>query len=137
MIKNYKCDVTCPLPPLPLSQTVTPSRTPSPLEPDVVDGRPLGPNSSAGRHITAYRHLGLRVKDLPITRSLYVAARGGVKPATFRTEHHHSTTTSIGDVILVLSPPIAIYNIYNATLTTTAIINACKLNAAMLFLFRI
>ena len=25
----YKCDVTCSLPPLPLSQTVTPSRTPS------------------------------------------------------------------------------------------------------------
>ena len=30
------------LTPLPLSQTVTPSRTPSPLEPDVLYGRPLG-----------------------------------------------------------------------------------------------
>src|SRR6218665_2028525 len=39
--KNYKCDVTCPLPPFPLSQTVTPSRTPSPLERDVLYGRPL------------------------------------------------------------------------------------------------
>jgi len=37
--KNYKCDVTCSLPP-PLSQTVTPSRTPS-LESDVLYGRPL------------------------------------------------------------------------------------------------
>ena len=36
----YKCDVTCSLPP-PLSQTVTPSRTPSPLERDVVYGWPL------------------------------------------------------------------------------------------------
>ena len=34
-----KCDVTCSLP-LPLSQTVTPSRTP-PLERDVLYGRPL------------------------------------------------------------------------------------------------
>src|SRR6218665_568534 len=31
MIKKvYKCDVTCSLPPLPLPQTVTPSRTSSP-----------------------------------------------------------------------------------------------------------
>src|SRR6218665_3030112 len=37
--KMYKCDVTCSLP-LPLSQTVTPSRTPSPLERDVLYGRP-------------------------------------------------------------------------------------------------
>src|SRR6218665_1516711 len=31
------------LDPLPLSQTVTPSRTPSPLERDVLYGRPLNP----------------------------------------------------------------------------------------------
>src|SRR6218665_133609 len=31
----YKRDVTCSCPPCPLSQTVTPSRTPSPLERDV------------------------------------------------------------------------------------------------------
>ena len=37
----YKRDVTCSLSPLPLSQTVTPSRTPSPLERDVLYGRPL------------------------------------------------------------------------------------------------
>ena len=42
MIKKYKRDVTCSLP-LPLSQTVTPSRTPSPLERDVLYGRPLNP----------------------------------------------------------------------------------------------
>src|SRR6218665_2458006 len=36
----YKCDVTCSFTPLPLSQTVTPSRTPSPLERDVLYGRP-------------------------------------------------------------------------------------------------
>jgi len=44
MIKKFiKCDVTCSLPPpLPLSQTVTPSRTPHPLERDVLYGRPLG-----------------------------------------------------------------------------------------------
>ena len=41
MKKMYKCDVTCSLPPSPLSQTVTPSRTPSPLERDVLYGRPL------------------------------------------------------------------------------------------------
>src|SRR6218665_2488614 len=33
--KMYKCDVTCPLP-LPLSQTATPCRTPSPFERDVL-----------------------------------------------------------------------------------------------------
>ena len=38
--KIYKSDVTCSGP-LPLSQTVTPSRTPSPLERDVLYGRPL------------------------------------------------------------------------------------------------
>src|SRR6218665_252640 len=44
MIKNfYKCDVTCFLPP-PLSLTVTPSRNPSPLERDVLYGRPLRPS---------------------------------------------------------------------------------------------
>ena len=36
----YKSDVTCSWP-LPLSQTVTPSRTPFPLERDVLYGRPL------------------------------------------------------------------------------------------------
>jgi len=39
MIK--KCDVTCSLPPFPLSQTVTHSRTPSPLERDVLYGWPI------------------------------------------------------------------------------------------------
>ena len=38
--KRFMCDVTCPLPPISLSQTVTPSRTPSPLERDVLYGRP-------------------------------------------------------------------------------------------------
>jgi len=38
--KIDKCDVTCSLPP-PLSQTVTPSRTPSPHERDVLYERPL------------------------------------------------------------------------------------------------
>src|SRR6218665_3661310 len=36
-----KCDVTCSWTPLPLSQTVTPSRTPFPLERHVLYGRPL------------------------------------------------------------------------------------------------
>src|SRR6218665_2417848 len=35
-----KCDVTCSWTPLPLSQTVTPSRTPPPSSVDVLYGRP-------------------------------------------------------------------------------------------------
>ena len=38
----YKCDVTCSLPPLPLSQTVTPSRTPSPSSVTYFMDGPLG-----------------------------------------------------------------------------------------------
>src|SRR6218665_784134 len=34
--KIYKCDITCSLPPSSLSQTVTPSRTPFPLEHDIL-----------------------------------------------------------------------------------------------------
>src|SRR6218665_1849687 len=43
----YKCNVTCCLTPPPLSQTVTPSRNPFPLERDVLYGRPFcsKPNS--------------------------------------------------------------------------------------------
>src|SRR6218665_78242 len=50
----YKCDVTCSLLPLPLSQTVTPSRTPSPLERDVLYGRPL--SHLCISHIPLYFH---------------------------------------------------------------------------------
>src|SRR6218665_2981465 len=36
-----KCDVTCSWTLPPLSQIVTPSQTPKPLEPDILHGRPL------------------------------------------------------------------------------------------------
>jgi len=41
MIKNYKCDVTCSLPPLPPVTNCHTFSDPFPLERDVLYGRPL------------------------------------------------------------------------------------------------
>jgi len=52
-----------------------------------ITGVEFSRKAATGSHVTSYRQL--RVKDL-----LKVPAKGGVEPATFRTEgtkHHHST----------------------------------------------
>ena len=56
MIKKFISVTSHGLYPLPLSQTVTPSRTPSPFERDVLYGRPL--NGS-----TMYTKAGYQAED--------------------------------------------------------------------------